>query len=108
MYLVTEDRFMLALPRSVGSRVIILPILGARFELLGPAVFVASFPVGLGKHLHASAGVRCGIDLRLSRQFLRFVATCGQARGTNQSKAQRCESFEVAHDLAPFASVLLP
>jgi hypothetical protein len=39
---------------------------------------------------------------------LRFVATGGQTGCTNQSKAERCESFEVAHDLAPFASVLLP
>jgi hypothetical protein len=50
LHFVTEDLFMVDLPPSVGSRVIVLPILSARFELLSPAVLVASFPVSLREH----------------------------------------------------------
>ena len=82
---ITEDRFMLALPRSVGSRVIVLPILGASFELLGPAVLVAGFPVRLGEHLHACACVRRGVQLRLAGQFLGFVAASCKACYQKQS-----------------------
>ena len=105
---ITEGRFMLALPRSVGSRVIVLPILGASFELLSPAVLVAGFPVGLGEHLHACACVRRGIELRLASQLLSFVATGCEACHQKQNACKTCDSFQAAHDLAPFASVLLP
>ena len=87
---------------------IVLPILGASFELLGPAVLVAGFPVGLGEHLHACACVRRGIELGLAGQFLGFVATSCEACHQKQSAGKTCDSFQAAHDLAPFASVLLP
>jgi hypothetical protein len=74
MSVLTEDRFMVALPLSVGSRVIVLPILSACFELLSPAVFVASFPVRCGEHLHARTGVGRSVKLGLACQLLRFVA----------------------------------
>ena len=70
----TEDRFMVALPLSVGSRVIVLPILSACFELLSPTDFVAGFPVGRGEQLNASAGVGRSVKLGLASQLLHFVA----------------------------------
>ena len=79
MHLVTEDLFMVDLPPSVGSRVIVLPILSARFELLSPAVLVACFPVSLREHLDTRTGIRRGVNLGLARQFLGFVAASGEA-----------------------------
>jgi hypothetical protein len=39
---------------------------------------------------------------------LGFIATSCKACYQKQSAGKTCDSFQVAHDLAPFASVLLP
>jgi hypothetical protein len=39
---------------------------------------------------------------------LGFVAASGEACCQCQSNGKTCQAFEVAHDLEPFASVLLP
>ena len=87
---------------------IVLPILSASLELLGPAVLIAGFPVRLGERFDACAGVRSGIELGLAGQFLGFVATSCEACQQKQRAGKTCDSFQAAHDLAPFASVLLP
>lgn len=108
MYCVTEDRFMVALPPSVGTRVIVLPVLSTCFELLSPAVFVAGLPVGRGEYLNTRTRVWGCVLSGLTRQLLGFVTARSKTCQHGHGAGKKGNSFEAVHDLAPFESALLP